>query len=277
MNVSKDNLSKAERKLQKQNRKTEKALNKIKKESQKTKTVYENNAEPVVTILCVRFGTKYGISYVEKLRNMVSRNITVPYEFVCLTDDPKPISGVRLIVQKPAGYTKGWWHKVHMFDPELPLKGRILYFDLDVIVFNNIDKLAITGKDQFLGIKDFNRKFYPTWKRLNSSVMAWNHGEQSHIFKQFKENPKVAMRLHGDQDWIWKTSNSKLTFFPDEWIQSYKWEIRSKQELHVHNGKRKFVKVRNDINPLPGCSVAVFHGEPNPEDVQDQFVVDNWK
>jgi hypothetical protein len=39
-----------------------------------------------VTVLCVKFGNKYGDDYVERLRNMVSRHMTIPYEFVCLTD-----------------------------------------------------------------------------------------------------------------------------------------------------------------------------------------------
>jgi len=31
------------------------------------------------------------------------------------------------------------------------------------------------------------------------------------------------------------------------------------------------------VIPDPECSVAVFHGDPNPCAVQDKFVVDNWR
>jgi hypothetical protein len=27
----------------------------------------------------------------------------------------------------------------------------------------------------------------------------------------------------------------------------------------------------------PQCSIAVFHGDPNPDAVFDPFVVDNWQ
>jgi hypothetical protein len=47
--------------------------------------------------------------------------------------------------------------------------------------------------------------------------------------------------------------------------------------LAVIDGKRQFKTVRNDIRPHQECSIAVFHGEPNPQDVQDKFVVDNWQ
>ena len=85
----------------------------------------QTHVQPI-SVLCVRFGTRYGREYVERLRNMVARHLTVPYEFFCLTDDQHPIDGVHSIVRPNEGYAKGWWHKVHMFDPELGLRGRVL-------------------------------------------------------------------------------------------------------------------------------------------------------
>ncbi len=258
-------LSKEERKRIKRENKERKALSQ-----------FQNNGDKI-TVLCVRFGNRYGREYVERLRNMVSRNITVPYEMACLTDDQHPIEGVRTIHQPNANYQKGWWHKVHMFDPGLPLAGRILYFDLDVVIHNSIDKLAVYSTGDFMGIHDFNRKFYASWKYLNSSVMAWNHGTQSFIWNQFKDNPRDAQRLQGDQDWIWKLAKDRIKFWPREWIQSYKWEVRGREELTMINGKRQFKDIDHSVEVHPECSVTVFHGDPKPQDVQDKFVVDNWR
>ena len=267
MESSKENLTKAERKAIK-------ALAKAGKEQ--AQMISDADALEKITVLCVRFGQRYGREYVERLRNMISRHMTIPYEFVCLTDDQHPISGVRNIIQLNAGYTKGWWHKVHMFDPNLPIKGRILYFDLDIVIHNNIDKLATYCINDFVGIHDFNRKFYVNWKYLNSSVMAWTHGSESRIWDEFRKNPKEAMRLQGDQDWIWKLSRDKIKFWPQDWIMSYKWEIRKKEELTVLNGKRQFKNVDHGVQPLSSTAVTVFHGDPKPQDVKDKFVVDNW-
>jgi len=231
----------------------------------------------LVTVICVRYGNKYGREYVERLRNMVSRHLTIPYEFVCLTDDPVPIEGVRSIVQPDSGYVKLWWHKIHMFDSSLPVSGRILFFDLDVVIHNSINKLTTYLPDQFVGIHDFNRAFNPKWVNLNSSVMSWNHGTVSHVWSNFAVNPVEAQRLNGDQDWIWKTSKSIIRFWPNEWIQSYKWEIRDRSQLALVNGQRQFRTVDNTVTPPADCAVTVFHGDPKPQDVQDQFVVDNWR
>ena len=61
-------------------------------QGQKKVDVADNQVDKV-TVLCVKFGTKYGREYIERLRNMVSRHLTVPYEFVCITDDQHPIPG----------------------------------------------------------------------------------------------------------------------------------------------------------------------------------------
>lgn len=230
-----------------------------------------------ITVLCVRFGNGYGREYVERLRNMVGRNLTVPFEFACLTDDQHPIDGVRSIVQRNANYKKQWWHKVHMFDPSLSIDGRILFFDLDVVIFSNIDKLVLDlGKD-FYGIRDFNRKFHPHWQQLNSSTMSWIHRSHSQIFERFMKNPNEAMKLHGDQDWIWKTARNDIKFWNDRWIQSYKWEIRRREDLVSRDGRRGFKTIKTDDNIDKECCVAVFHGNPNPADVQDKIVLDNWR
>jgi len=268
MQSSKENLSKEQRKRLK-------AQTKADKLSSQTQDLAQNFKNPL-TILCVRFGNLYGREYVERLRNMVSRNITIPYRFCCLTDDNHPIEGVDTIYQPNAGYRKGWWHKVHMFNPNLNISGRILYFDLDIIVHSNIDKLIVSYDKEFLGIRDFNRKFFPSWQYLNSSVMSWIHGSNSFIWHEYNKDVNSAQKLQGDQDWIWKIARPHIKFWPEDWIQSYKWETRSRSDLILVNGKRKFKTVNDNIKPDPRCCVSVFHGDPKPQDVQDKFVVDNW-
>ena len=64
--------------------------------------------------------------------------------------------------------------------------------------------------------------------------------------------------------------------WPDDWIQSYKWEMRNKHDLSIVNGKRNFNIIGDPrINPN-GC-IAVFHGEPNPDQVKDPWVIENWR
>ena len=80
----------------------------------------------------------------------------------------------------------------------------------------------------------------------------------------------------GDQDWIMKAGTEQITHWPDDWIRSYKWEMIGFKDtkLRDKSGKWYFkkapkVQVEN--------RVAVFHGQPNPMECSDQFVIDNWK
>jgi hypothetical protein len=207
---------------------------------------------------------------------MVSRHLTLPYEFVCLTDDKHNIPNVKSIVQPNAGYSRPWWHKIHMFDSSLPLQETVLYLDLDIVINRNIDKLTNVKKGELLGIRDFNRKFYPQWQHLNSSALCWQHREHNYIYDDFKHDQASAMKMHGDQDWIWRRAKNKIKFWPDSWIQSYKWEIRCREDLIVRSGIGGFKTVSTQ-DPPKDCCIAVFHGNPNPQDVHDKFVVDNWK
>ena len=230
----------------------------------------------MLTVICVKFGDRYNREYVEKLRNMVNRHLSIPYEFVCLTDDKQPFDNIKSIHLPNLNYPNGWWYKVHLFDPALPISGPVLYFDLDIVIHDSIDKL-IPKENEFKGIRDFNRKFNPKLNSLNSSVMGWIHGQQSDIWTAFISSRSDAFKLHGDQDWIWKLANKRITFWFDEWIRSYKWEIRERSEIVISTGKRNFASARDDITISPDCCLTVFHGEPKPNEVNDPYVLLNWR
>lgn len=230
----------------------------------------------MLTVICCRFGTKYSRQYVEVLRNMVSRHLTIPYRFVCLTDDPTPISEVELIQFPNQNYARGWWHKVHLFNPEISLSGLIFYLDLDVVIHKSINCLIEGFEDRFMGIRDFSRYSCSDWNRLNSSVMLWTAGEHDEIYERFVQDPKTALKMHGDQDWIWHVAKSKISYWDDNWIQSYKWEMRNREDLIFQNSKRAFKNIGIPKIHPENC-IAVFHGDPNPHEVQDHFVVDNWQ
>jgi hypothetical protein len=232
-------------------------------------------------VVCLKFGTKYGPEYVNNLYNMVQRNLTLDHEFVCFTEnadgldenirvEPLPeIAGIKGAV--------GWWWKPMFFNKRLPLKGTILYFDLDVIIFENIDKLFTHKPGEFLIIRDFNRFMIKNYQKFNSSVFRLDIGMHPHVWTDFIKNPQDPIRrYHGDQDWIRAKITKDFDFWPDEWIQSYKWEMRGKPQMKGTKGNRDFVHP-GEPKILKETSVAVFHGDPNPHYCKDLWVRENWK
>ena len=89
-------------------------------------------------IICIKWGTKYGADYANKLYGMVSRNITPPFRFVCFTDDTTDVRPEiecqelpPLDVTMPTN-TLGKWPKSRLWGEKLgDLTGTVLFVDLE--------------------------------------------------------------------------------------------------------------------------------------------------
>lgn len=229
------------------------------------------------TIVCLKWGEKYSPHYVNVLYSMCRRHSTVPFNFICLTENHRGISPEINIKPLPQAPFQGWWFKPYVFSRDLNLKGDVMFLDLDLVVFDNIDKLWNHEAYEFAIIRDFTRHMNPAWQKFNSSVFRFN-AETSHwLWDFFSKNYRtIVTKNHGDQDYLYAMLKDRAKHWPDAWIRSYKWEMRDKHDLSVINGKRNFAE---DKQPRiePGSCIAVFHGDPNPADCRDRWVIDNWK
>jgi hypothetical protein len=208
---------------------------------------------------------------------MCKRHSTVDYEFHCITDDPTGLDPHIKVINLPNDpWIKTWWSKLWMFNKDFPLTGNVLFFDLDVIVFRNIDNLFNYNEGKFMIIRDFNRCRIPDWKLSNSSVMRWQPGKLNYLWDEFVSNPGAVMQQnHGDQDWITKRASSDINHWPDDWIRSYKWEMIGLKDTKIRKGKKYVFTKPADLKE--STNVAVFHGEPKPFNCGDKWVEDNWR
>ena len=265
--------SKEDRKLRKASEKSVQSFDEL-VQSDKSFQITNQNY-----ILCLKHGSKYSADYVNRLYSMVSRHCTLDFKFVCLTEDSTNLNPDILIIPLPSNL-QGWWCKPYMFSDDLGLKGSILYMDLDVVIANNIDHLFLYEKDHWCTIRDFTRKMRPSWEKYNSSVIRFNSGQLSHLWESFKtDHLKVQAKYFGDQDWLYDvTKNLPAKLFPDEWIQSWKWEIRKTKDF-APGGVRgnRTLRTIEHVVPKSDCCICVFHGDPNPEHCADPWVVDNWR
>jgi hypothetical protein len=121
-------------------------------------------------ILCLKHGTKYSSEYVNKLYNMIKRNCTLDYKFACLTDDPMDLNPDIQVLDLPKGLP-GWWNKPYMFSKDLPIKGTILYLDLDVVISSNVDKLLTWQPNHWCIVKDYTRAMRPYIKNTTALLL----------------------------------------------------------------------------------------------------------
>ncbi len=231
----------------------------------------------MLNVLCLKHGTKYGPEYVNNLYNMIQRHLTVPHRFICFTEnhselDPK-------IEIRPLGTAKlsGWWWKPYLFKHGHFDNGDTnLFFDLDMVIIKNIDNIATYLPEHFVGLQDVGRVFKRGYDRLGSAVLKWPANKYTEIWSNLESTPQYSSQFHGDQDYLWTFWKDQIKFFPEKWIMSYKWEVRDRSELvRMPNGRFNFSSIR-EVTTDPETSVLAFHGSPDPHEVKDSIIVDNW-
>ena len=227
----------------------------------------------MLNFACVFYGDKYTFPYVSNLYNMVERNLTSPYRFICFTDNTvihkqKQFKGKDIEFRQFKRHDfNGWFNKLQLFSPDSNLEGNTLYMDLDVVIMNNIECFGYIGEDKnFVGMNDFN----PTSGLFNSSIMRFNNKYHSVIWEQYLKRRTEFNSSHGDQEIISSLikSHKDTISFPDEWTQSYKWLNRKGERYHIS---------KQTYEQDPNAKVCVFHGSPNPHDSTEEWVQKLWK
>ena len=231
-------------------------------------------------IACVWIPPKYNISYVEILYNSVKRNLSLPFNFYCLTTHPEEINSSNIIpiaLEKDIMFEsdkKRWWYKSNLFN-EHNWEGQILYLDLDTVIIGSLDKFFEWEVDKFRICQDFNRHAMPNYTVSNSSVMGFNANTHTNFYNEFQEEKVENIRRHlGDQNWLTRILGESKCWWPKEWAMSYKWEV-------LKGGLKRMgtEDYNSDITELhKDTSVLVFHGKPNPSEVlDDPIIAENWR
>lgn len=143
-----------------------------------------------VSVVCVKWGTKYGAEYVNKLYAAIMRHadsVRTSIDFVCLTDDVRGIAtaqqhaNLRCLPLEP-GWT-GWWNKLQVFSPSVARQLRhdtCVFLDLDTVVVGSLAQLLswrVPRGDVALLRTDSMANEQRTGG-YNSSVMMWR-GERN--------------------------------------------------------------------------------------------------
>jgi len=221
-------------------------------------------------VLCMKWGTKYGPEYVNRLYGMVRRHLTGDFRFICLTDDS---SGIRsevqclpipaLHLQLAPGQRDGAWKKLTTFDAAFckqhGLQGTALFLDVDVVIVGALDDF-FTHADPFLIIQD-----YPRWWRFgrritgNSSVYRFELGAHADVLDYFRAHMDAVQAQHRNEQTFlshFLHQQGKLAYWPPAWCPSFKYHSIPPWPANYW---------RAPGIPLD-ARILIFHGECNPHD-----------
>lgn len=200
-----------------------------------------------ITVACVFWGTKFSSKYVYNLKEMIERNTTVDHKFVCFSD--KEVPGIETIIL-PTGMN-GWWNKIYLFSKDNGLSGRIVYFDLDTVIVDNIDWL-MNWDGNLMGIEDLgaiNPHQQHLKNKLQSPILSFKHDKNIKIWEYYKNNQtSIEKRIRGDGEFLEAIiPNNYRTLlqhvFPNK-LKSYKY--------HIYPNR-----------PDSETSIVCFHGRPS--------------
>jgi hypothetical protein len=211
-------------------------------------------------VLCMKWGTKYGPEYVNRLYGMVARHLRGAFRFVCLTDNSMGVRPEVECMPLPSldlapGADRGW-PKLTTFKADLHgLQGTALFLDLDIVVVGDITPFFEQSGD-FLIIKDWKRPWRITG---NSSVYRFRIGAHADVLQHFIENQReVRRRYRNEQEYLSHAmrDRSRLAYWPPGWCRSYKYHAITWWPSNYW---------RTPIVPA-GARIMIFHGEVNPPD-----------
>lgn len=183
-------------------------------------------------IICIKWGTKYGAHYANKLYGMVSRNITPPFRFVCFTDDTTDVRPEiecqelpPLDVTMPTN-TLGKWPKSRLWGEKLgDLTGIVLFLDLDVVIVDSLDPFFEYGKpeDVVLSYNPSN----PLEKLGQTSCFRFQVGTLVSLQEKFKADPQgIADKYRFEQRFVTRNVPGGVKIFPKAWVAHFRRKCR---------------------------------------------------
>jgi len=268
-----------------------------------------------VNYVCCKWGTKYGPHFVNKLFNMTKRHTNKIHDlhFYCYTDDAEGLDpDIKVIPfpDIPNIHPKYWfetedfkygmarcWDRpktfvfnTHNFAEDKPT-GRFVFFDLDVVIQQDLDPILTYNLDRPTKLKSHWQDPRPMKTRrfklshgayTNGSCQVWSDDQCEVIWNDVLKNQDLIWYTFTDgtdnyHSWRWGDWGKKLwDHFPAEYAYSYN-RGRSWDDDDCTIGIYR-----------PGCILCVFNvdllpfedksrGHTKQDELVDANLLEHWQ
>lgn len=226
-----------------------------------------SDTTPACNVICLKWGTRYPAEYTNRLYRAVKKNLSRPFRFLCVTDDPTGLAeGIEAagIASNP-GYPDSKWPnlflKLCLFkDGFADLQGPTLFCDVDLIIMRNIDCFF----DYKPGKNCIIHNWLPAYKTIfrkrphigNSSFFRFEAGKSNYIYETFLREFAQAndQSLYPTEQAFMTHAMGEVYWWPEEWVRSYKRHCRPCFPFNMVRAPQE-----------PDTKVLVFHGLPDPD------------
>ena len=224
------------------------------------------------TVICMKWGTRYGPEFVNRLWSAVDRNTSRPTRLVCLTDDATgidpavqchPIPDIDL----PPELALTPWRKLTLWKhPLADLSGDILFLDLDLVITGSLDDMFDFEPGRYCVIENWTQMGQGNG---NTSAFRFPAGKHSYIFENFQADPERVLSTYRIEQLYISREISDMVFWPKLWCASFKHTLLPRWPMN-------FFKTPD----LPSdTKIVAFTGKPDQDEALrgEWPVKSNWK
>ena len=217
------------------------------------------------TIICMKWGTRYGPDFVNRLWRAVQRNTARPTRLVCFTDD---MSGIDKAVQcfplpeinLPDALINTPWRKLAVWQvPLADLEGDILFLDLDLVITGNLDDLFDFKPGRYCVIENWTQKGQGNG---NTSCFRFPVGKHTHIYDRVQADPFAVTSQYRIEQLYISREIEDMVFWPDIWCVSFKHSLLPKWPMNFFKAPAL----------PPETRIVAFTGKPD----QDEAARGDW-
>ena len=249
-----------------------------------------------MNFVCIKWGDKYTPNYVNNLFRMVKKNYTKPFTFTCYTDDteglecdthPIPDDGV-LHPKYWFGKEQYCWDRAKflVFNSHewLGYEGSWCYFDLDIVIQNNIDEIDNLAKKpriihvQWQPSKQKHERLFIDMRGTfyNSSMMLWDNEQTKNIYYDvlMQEEMIFTTFYKGSDNYHYWRQRDFWKNIPFDWVYSYNRGMKHPDDIKtfVYRPDAKICIFNTDLTPDPKAKKQVKF-----EDLKDKELLRLWK
>lgn len=198
-----------------------------------------------VTIVCFWWNNwcgKHGPKYVSNLYESLKKHTTVPFNFVCLTDNPDKLKAPH---QKFEPIYKWNLNKLQAYHLN---SERIITIDLDTIILKNID-FILTDSDPFTTNETFKQKY-----QCDGGIVSCTKKYGQSLLKTLEDNKKIVESItKGSERFFYRKYVKKPQFWQQKYSGIYSYKHHCKD------------KIPEDAR------IIHFHGRPRPHEVMEGY------
>jgi hypothetical protein len=210
----------------------------------------------------MKWGTRYGPDYVNRLYSMIERHTAQPTRLVCYTDESEGINSNVQVYPLPyielPEYRRWFpWRKISLWQKELQgISGEVLYLDLDVVVTGGLDDFFDYKPGHYCVARNWTQRK----ERIgNTSVYRFPVGAHTYLYDRIMNDCEDVLARHRNSQTFISREIKDMEFWPDDWCVSFKHSLLPAWPLNLF------------LAPAlpPATKVVAFTGKPDPDEAME--------